>query len=358
LLSFPFIAFGQDEHYLLIGTYTGGKSEGIYVYKFNSETGAFSYVSKQAAANPSFLAVSPDQKYVYAVNEDKDDKGSVTAFAFNKENGMLTFINKQPSGGDHPCYVAVDKTGRWVAVANYTGGSLSVLPAMANGSLGTPKTTQHTGKGVVKDRQEKAHVHSTVFSEDNKFLFAPDLGIDKVSVYAFNPGSGKLTERNPITTEPGSGPRHLAFHPNHQYVYLAEELTATISVYRYKDGKFTFLQRISALPADYAGSRSGSDVHVSPDGEFLYSSNRGDANSISIFSIDQSTGKLSLKAHQSSLGKTPRNFGLDPSGNFLLVANQHSDNIVIFKRDKKTGLLEDTGKRIEVGNPACVRFCF
>ena len=356
LTALPFFALCQNEHYLLIGTYTSGKSEGIYVYKFNSETGEFSYVSKHAAGNPSFLDVSPDKKFVYAVNEDREDKGRVTAFSFNKENGMLTLINKQPAGGDHACYVAVDKTGRWVAVGNYTGANLSVLPAMANGSLGVPKTTDHSGSSVVKSRQEKPHVHATIFSGNNKWLIVPDLGIDKVMVYSFNPGSGKLTAGTPITTEPGTGPRHFTFHPNNQYAYLVEELTAGISAYEYKDGKFTFLQRISALPADYTGPKSGADLHVSPDGDFLYSSNRGNANSISIFSIDKRTGKLTLKGHQSTMGKTPRNFNLDPSGNFLLAANQNSDNIVIFKRDKKTGLLEDTGKRIEVGNPVCIKW--
>jgi 6-phosphogluconolactonase len=175
-------------------------------------------------------------------------------------------------------------------------------------------------------------------------------------VYAFNPGSGKLTESSAIRTEPGTGPRHFTFHPNNKYAYLVEELTAGISAYQYKNGIFSFLQRISALPADYTGARSGADLHVSPDGNFLYSSNRGDANSISIFSIDEKTGRLALKAQQSTMGKTPRNFNLDPSGNFLLAANQNSDNIVIFKRDKKTGLLEDTGKRIEVGNPVCIKW--
>jgi 6-phosphogluconolactonase len=356
LLAISLTGFCQDEHFLLVGTYTSGKSEGIYVYKFNSTTGDFSYVSKAAAANPSYLAVSPDKKYVYAVNEDRNDKGSVTAFSFNKENGSLTLINKQPSGGDHPCYVAVDKTGRWVTVGNYTGGNLSVLPVMVNGSLGAPKTIDHTGSGVVKSRQEKPHVHATVFSADNKYLFVPDLGTDKVMVYSFNPGSGKLTAGNPIRTEPGTGPRHFTFHPNNKFAYLVEELTAGISAYAYKNGKFTFLQRIAALPADYTGTKSGADLHVSPDGDFLYSSNRGESNSLSIFSINKKTGRLALKAHQSTMGKTPRNFNFDPSGNFLLAANQNSDNIVIFKRDKNTGLLEDTGKRIEVGNPVCVKW--
>jgi 6-phosphogluconolactonase len=180
--------------------------------------------------------------------------------------------------------------------------------------------------------------------------------MDRVMIYAFNPGSGKLSNISSIVTEPGAGPRHFTFHPNNRYAYLVEELTASVSAYVYKGGKFTFLQRIPALPEGFTGNKSGADLHVSPDGKFLYTSNRGDANSIAIFLIDEKTGKLTLAGHQSTMGKTPRNFNFDPSGNFLLVANQNSDNIVILKRDKKTGLLEDSGKRIEVGNPVCIKW--
>jgi 6-phosphogluconolactonase len=357
LMASPLIGLSQnDEHYLLVGTYTSPKSEGIYVYQFNSTTGNVSPVSKVGAGNPSYLAVSPDQSFVFAVNEDGNDKGSVGAYAFNKENGTLTLINKQPSGGDHPCYVSVDQTGKWVAVGNYTGGNLSMFPVMVNGSLGNPQTTQHMGSSVVKSRQEKAHVHATVFSPDNQYLFVPDLGMDKVMVYAFNAGSGKLDPQEPVSTTPGAGPRHLAFHPNGKFAYLAEELTADVSAYTYNNGKLTFIQRISALPAGFNGSKSGADLHVSPDGRFLYVSNRGTSNSIAIFSIDKRSGKLALVGHQATLGETPRNFNFDPSGNFLLVANQDSDNIVIFKRNTKTGLLEDTGKRIEVGKPVCIKW--
>jgi len=356
-MAAPLMGFTQnDEHYLLVGTYTSPKSEGIYVYKFNSTTGDVTPVSKVTAGNPSYLAVSPDQSFVFAVNEDGNDKGSVAAYAFNKENGTLTFINKQPSGGDHPCYVAVDKSGRWVAVGNYTGGSLSILPVMVNGSLGTPQITPHVGSSVVKSRQEKPHVHATVFSPDNKFLFVPDLGIDKVMVYAFNAGSGKLDPQEPVTTPPGAGPRHFTFHPNGKFAYLAEELTADVSAYTYEDGTLTFIQRISALPEGFSGNKSGADLHVSPDGRFLYASNRGTSNNIAIFSIDKRSGKLTPVGHQSTLGEIPRNFNFDPSGNFLLVANQNSDNIVIFKRNAKTGMLEDTGKRIEVGKPVCIKW--
>jgi 6-phosphogluconolactonase len=357
-LLFILYSFCQNTPYLLIGTYTSGKSEGIYVYKFNSQTGDFTFVSKAAAGNPSYLAVSPDKRFVYAVNEDANDKGSVAAYSFDKSNGTLTFLDKQSSGGDHPCYVAVDKTGKWVTTGNYTAGSLSIMPVMVNGTLGTPSTIQHKGEGPDKKRQEKPHVHCTFFSPDNNFLFVPDLGIDKVMTYAFNPGSGKLMPAaTPFTqTEPGTGPRHITFHPSGKFAYLVEELTGTVSAYSYKDGKLTFLQRISSLPADYTGPKSGADIHVSPGGDFLYSSNRGESNTIAIYAIERKSGKLKVLGHQSTMGKTPRNFNFDPSGNYLLAANQNSDEITIFERNKKTGMLKDTGKRIAVGNPVCVKW--
>lgn len=345
-------------YYLVIGTYTRGNSEGLYVYKMNTATGEVNYVSKATAANPSFLDISPDEKFVYAVNEDANDKGSVSVFSFDKSNGALTYIDKQTSGGDHPCYIAVNKTGKWVAAANYSGGSFSTLPIMANGTLGTPTTIQHTGSSVNKERQEKPHVHSTVFSPDDKHIFVPDLGIDKVMIYAFNAGSGK-PEPAPVpfaATTPGSGPRHFTFHPNGKLAYLIEEMGGAVSAYKYNDGKLTLIQNISTYPADFTGKKWSADIHVSPDGKFLYATNRQPANSIAIFSIDKKSGKLKALGYESTKGEVPRNFTIDPSGNFLLVANQESDSIVIFKRNKKTGLLTDTGNRIKVGKPVCLKW--
>ncbi|THU32441.1 lactonase family protein [Niastella caeni] len=357
LLLIPIIGDCQMNYYLLIGTYTKGKSEGLYVYKMNSETGEVSFVSKAAAANPSYLDLSPDEKFVYAVNEDANDKGSVSVFSFDKSNGTLTFIDKQSTGGDHPCYVAVNKTGKWVAAANYSGGSFSTLPIMANGTLGTATTIQHTGSSVNKERQDKPHVHSTVFSPDDKYIFVPDLGIDKVMIYSFNPGSGKPEPAPvPFAAPPaGSGPRHFTFHPNGKFAYLVEEMGGAVSAYKYKDGKLTPIQHISTYPADFTGKKWSADIHVSPDGRFLYATNRTPSNTIAIFSIDKS-GKLKALGYESTKGEVPRNFTIDPTGNFLLVANQETHNIVIFKRDKKTGMLTDTGKRIEVGHPVCLKW--
>jgi 6-phosphogluconolactonase len=325
----------------------------------NSETGEVNYVSKATAANPSYLAISPDEKFVYAVNEDANDKGSVSVFSFDKSSGALTYIEKQNSGGDHPCYIAINKTGKWVAAANYSGGSFSTFPIMANGTLGVPTTIQHTGSSVNKERQDKPHVHSTVFSPDDKYLFVSDLGLDKVMIYNFNPGSGK-PEPAPVpfaATPPGSGPRHFTFHPNGKLAYLVEEMGGAVSAYKYNDGKLTLIQHISTYPANFTGGKKGSaDIHVSPDGKFLYASNRQPANDIAIFSIDKKSGKLKALGYESTKGEVPRNFTIDPTGNFLLVANQETDNIVIFKRNKQTGLLTDTGKSIKVGKPVCLKW--
>lgn len=352
----------QDIHYLVTGTYTSGKSEGIYVFQFNSIDGSAKEISHVKTSNPSFVAVSPDQQFVYAVQEDAASNGKggeITAFSFNKQTGTLKFVNQQSSGGDHPCYVTVDKTGKWVVAGNYSSGSLSVFPVQHDGSLGAAiNTIQHNGSGPDKARQNSPHVHCTVFSADNFFLYVPDLGIDKVMIYAFDESTGKLTPaKQPFAqSAAGAGPRHLCFHPTNKYAYLMEEMSGTVVVYKMKNGELETLQRISSMPVGDSGGAGSADIHVSPDGKFLYASNRAESNTIAIFSVNPKNGKLKLTGHQSTLGKTPRNFSLDPSGNFLLVANQNSDEIVVFKVDKKTGLLTDTQKRIAVGKPVCLKW--
>ena len=358
-------AQANQDWYLLAGTYTAGKSEGIYVYKFNTTTGENKLISTAKASNPSFLTVSPNEKFVYAVNEVADSArfivtGHVAAFSFDKKSGTLSFINKQESGGKHPCYVSIDKSGKWIFAGNYSSGSLAVLPVHADGSLGAAtQTIQHAGSSVVSNRQEGPHVHSTNLSKDNKTLYVPDLGIDKTMIYKFDNKSGKLSEAAMpfVLSEPGAGPRHFDIHPNGKFAYLIEELSGTVNVLKiYKDGSLESIQGYSALPRDYNGPVGSADIHVSPDGKFLYASNRGESNTIGIMKINPQSGMLSWVGYQSTLGKTPRNFNFDPSGNFLLVANQNSDEIVIFKRDKKTGLLTDTGKRISIPNPVCIKW--
>ena len=361
LLFFGVITVAQQP-YLITGTYTTGKSEGIYVYQFNNGDGTVKEVSHIKISNPSFVAVSPGEEFVYAVKEEASDSGkggAIAAFSFNKKTGGLTYLNQQITGGDHPCYVSVDKTGKWVVAGNYTGGSLTVFPVQSDGSLGKASTIiQHTGSGPNKIRQASPHVHCAVFSDDNHFLYVPDLGIDKVMIYSFDEKTGKLIPaRQPYAVaDPGAGPRHLCFDPTNKYAYLMEELSGTVVVYKIKKGKLNQKQLISTMPAGDTSFAGSADIHVSPDGKFLYASNRADANTIAIFKVNKKNGRLSFVGHQSTLGKTPRNFTIDPSGNYLLVANQNSDEVVVFKRDKETGLLLDTKNRILVGKPVCLKW--
>jgi 6-phosphogluconolactonase len=358
-LFISILAFSQS-NYLLVGTYTATTSKGIYVYSFDTSNANTSLLSVAATSNPSFLTVSSNKKYVYAVGENVDSTitpvgGSVTAFSFN--NGMLTKINAQPSGGKNPCYVTINKTGKNIFVGNYSSGSLASLTINVDGSLNASnQIITHSGNSINKKRQEAPHVHATVLSPNNKFLYVPDLGIDKVVCYAINKKTGVLTNTSAAESLPGSGPRHFTFAPNDKFAYLMEELTGTVVCYKVNGTNLKFVQRISSHPSDFKGTIGSADIHVSPDNKFLYCSNRGDANSIAIFAVDKNTGTLTNVGFHSTLGKSPRNFNFDPSGNFLLVANQNSDEIVIFKIDKATGLLNDTGKKITVPKPVCLQW--
>ena len=350
-----------QEHYLFVGTYTSDKSKGIYVFRFNSQNGEVQWVSStDSTTNPSFLAISPDGTKLYAVNETGGEQpGYVSAFNFDQSTGQLYFINTQPSGGDHPCFVSVDKTGKWVITGNYTGGNIAAFPVDKKGGLQHyAQIMQHTGSSVNKDRQEKSHVHATFFSPDNKYILAPDLGTDKVMIYQFNASLEKPLKPAAMpfaSSAPGSGPRHLDFHPNQRFVYVLEELTGNIKTYRYNNGFMTGIQNIATHPADYKGQPGSADIHVSPDGKFLYASNRGDENNLAIFSIDQNTGKLTAKGYQPLPGAGPRNFVIAPDGNFILVANQKTNNIVIYRVNKETGLLQQMLRQVEVPNPVCLK---
>ncbi|HEX5168853.1 MAG TPA: lactonase family protein [Cyclobacteriaceae bacterium] len=348
-----------NELHLLIGTYsTKDNVNGIHVYRFNTQTGEFNVEQPVTElANASYLAVSADGKNVYAVSEGGAGKGGVNAYSFDPSTGALTFLNSTNAEG--PCYVSLDHKKKFVFVGNYGGGSLLSVPVNADGSLGTNvQTIQHQGSSVNKQRQDKPHVHSVVLSPDDRYLMVPDLGTDKVNQYKVDVAKAQaLTPAAPPFAEvmPGGGPRHLTFHPNGKYAYLVLEMEGKVVVFDYKDGNLTTKQSITMLNPDFKGKASAADIHVSPDGKFLYASNRGDANEIVIYSIDKN-GKLTLVGHQSVLGKTPRNFAIDPSGNFLLVANQDTDEVIIFRRDQKKGLLTPTGKKIEVGRPVCLKF--
>lgn len=347
--------------YLFIGTYTNAGSKGIYVYRFDTSTGKAEWVSNtEGVSNPSYLALAPDGKTLYAANENSvEDGAGVSAFAFDPASGKLTFINRQPSGGAHPCYVSVDPSGKWVAVGNYSGGNLSLYPLGGDGSLQPARQTiQHKGSSVDKGRQGSPHVHAVVFSPDGQHLLVPDLGLDKIMTYRFNPALPEpLQPALPpfAATQPGSGPRHLAFHPKGGWVYLMEEMGGSVAVYTYRKGKLTPAQRIAAHPTGTPGPYGSADIHVSPDGRFLYASNRGTENTIAIFSINQKTGALTALGFQPTGGVHPRNFMIDPSGNFLLVANRDSNNVVVFRRNKATGALTPAGEPISIPNPVCLK---
>ena len=351
----------EGHQYLIVGTYTSDKSKGVYVYDFNSADGACNEISYVNTSNPSYVAVSPNEEFVFAVNENSnnDNGGEVSSFSFDKKNGVLTPINKQLTGGDSPCYVDVDHTGKWIFVANYSNGTLSVLPVNTDGTIGKATTTiKYDGSGINKQRQEKSHVHCTYISKDNKWLFVSDLGTDKVMVYAFDANTGVLTPASKpfIKIKDGGGPRHITFHPNNKFAYLVEEMGGAVDAFNYKDGSFDSLQHIASVEPNDTGFIGSADIHISPDGKFLYTSNRGGFNTIAIYSINQENGTLQLAGHQPSGGKIPRGFSIDPSGKFLLAANQSSNDIVIFKRNTETGMLTDTGKRISVGKPVCLKW--
>ncbi len=356
--------FQVTKHFMIyIGTYTSGKSEGIYVYKLNADTGDLTRLSTaKGIQNPSFLTLDPQKRFLFAVNEVTDfegkPSGSISAFAVDQKTGALTFLNKQPSLGGAPCYVSVDKNSKFALVANYVGGNASVFPIEANGQLKPASDmVQHTGHGLNPDRQERPHVHSIVLDPANKFAFVCDLGIDKVMSYVFDANSGKLKLNQPVSfnTKPGAGPRHFVFHSSGKFAYVINELNSTIVALAYDatKGLLTELQTVSALPAGYTGESYCADIHISPNGKFLYGSNRGH-NSIVVYAIDTTSGKLTLVEHVNTQGNWPRNFGMDPSGKFMLVANERTHSIVVFKVSSESGKLTPTGKSVEIPSPVCV----
>lgn len=347
--------------YLLVGTYTSApsKSEGIYIYRFNPNKGEATAVGKATGvSNPSYLAISHDQKFVYCVNENHGDtSGEVSAFAFDKTKGELHFLNKQSTGGDDPCYVSVDSTGKNVVVVNYSGGNLSVFKTNADGSLqAAAQTIAHEGYGVNVQRQEMPHPHCAMFSPDEKFVFVTDLGNDRLYSYHFDANSATpLTDNDPAYTEipDGSGPRHIAFHPNGKFLYLLNELSGKVIVYGYNNGKLTELQTIASDNTSGKADKGSADIHLTPDGKYLYTSNRASANDVTHFKV-QTDGTLVESAHV-PVGVHPRNFMIDPTGRFLLVANRDSNNIQIFIINKNYGLLSDTNVKIDVPSPVCLK---
>ncbi|HVW96479.1 MAG TPA: lactonase family protein [Mucilaginibacter sp.] len=366
-LVFPVLIYAQKKgdappstYDLLIGTYTKGVSKGIYVYRFYTEKGTLAYLNEiDNVSNPSYLTVSDNNKFVYAVNED-GKKGEVSAFTFDARLGKLEFINKQSSLGADPCYISVDKEQRNAFVANYSSGTIAVLPINKDGSLANAVETMHDdGHGPNKVRQEAAHVHTAVLSPDEKYVLYTDLGTDKLHVTRYHPRKeSPLTDANPpfVRITPGDGPRHLVFSNDKKHVYLLTEMGSNIHVFDYKNGRLTEKQKISFVAPGFKGQTAGAAVHLSPDGKFLYASNRLDTNTITAFAINEETGELTQVDQVSSFGKNPRDFAIEPNGNFLVVANQDSDSIFVYRINKETGKLSLMQGKIEVGNPVCLKF--
>lgn len=352
------IGYSQNKHLnLLVGTYTKScESGGIYTFDFDVNNGETFLKSKtENINNPGFLTISPNRNFIYSVNQFQNES-SISAFKFNSKSGKLDFMNSQNSQGINPCYITNDDQN--VIVANYTSGSLALFPKNSDGSLAEVKQVfQQFGKSINPKRQESPHVHMVQISPDKKLVLATDLGKDKIYIYNYNATSKTkmLSIKDSISIKPGSGPRHFTFNKTGSLLYLLQELDGTLTVYKNNKGKLTKFQETTVVAPDFTGESSAADVHISPDDRYLYASNRGTANDISCFEI-QKDGSLIFKARTLTQGKGPRNFTIDPTGNYLLVGHQYTNNIVIFKINKETGSLADTGKQIEICSPVCLVF--
>ncbi len=359
----PAVAGAVRRWSVYFGTYTGPKSKGIYRSTFDPADGKLGAVELAGQlVNPSFLAVHPTRSLLYAAGEIGDfggrKAGVVSAFAIQPGSGKLTLLNQQSSRGPGPCHVSIDRSGRFVLVANYSGGSVACLPIQSYGRLGTATSiVQHHGSGPNRQRQEGPHAHQILTDPEGNFIFVPDLGLDKIMIYRLDRAQGTLLPGDPpsAATAPGAGPRHLAFLPDSRFAYAIDELDSTVTVFRYQAarGLLQLVQSVSTLPPDFLGRNNPAEVAVHPSGKFLYGSNRGH-DSIAIFAVDAASGKLRPIGHEPTQGKTPRNFSIDPSGNYLLAANQDSDNVVVFRIDPATGLLHPTGQSLAVPSPVCI----
>lgn len=367
MFAAPAAAEEHGKYLFYVGTYTENtKSKGIYAYRFDSATGEITSLGLAAeAVNPSFLAVHPDGRFLYAVNElgsyQGPNSGGVSAFAIEKATGKLTFLNEVPSRGADPCYIIVDKAGKHALVANYSGGSVAVFPIQDDGKLGTASTfVQHKGHGANPKRQEGPHAHSIDLSPDNRHAFVDDLGLDEVMVYDYAADKDpSLGPGNPpfAKLDPGAGPRHFALHPTGKFAYVVAEMASTVTVFSVdpKTDALHRVQTVSTLPEGFKGQNDDAEIAVHPSGKFLYASNRG-ADSIAVFAIDPKKGTLTAVDNTPTQGQTPRSFEIDPSGKYLFAENQKSNDIVLFRIDEKTGRLTPTGKKLEVGSPVCVKF--
>jgi 6-phosphogluconolactonase len=357
--------------WVYIGSYTytmpfvQGKAAGITVCRLDGASGTLTPVhSVSGVTNPSYLTVDPRHRHLYCVEEHavgQREIGEVSAFRIDLATGMLTHLNRQASHGAEPAHISMDRTGRWVLVANYRSGSIAVLPVQADGSLGpATEIIQHTGQSVHPERQAGPHAHWISVDPANRFVLVADLGLDAIMTYRFDAEKGTLqrTARTETRGPAGSGPRHAVFRPDGRYVYLANELDSTVVSFQYDaaEGHLTPIQHLSTLPAGYTGASTIAAVRAAPNGRFVYVANRGQ-DSIAIFASDPTTGLLEYLGYEPTQGRTPRDFNIDPTGTFLFAANQDSDTIVTFHIDEQTGKLNATGQVVAIDTPVCIEFC-
>lgn len=363
LILLAFIAFQfsySQNSYVFFGSYNTDKTtDGIYVYQLDTIKGKLSKItSVKNVLNPSYLTLSNDGRFVYSCTDTrKANDGSVSSFKFNPNEKSLTFINSQKTNGENPAYLSLDKSEKWLVSANYTGSSISVFPVSEDGKINP--IVQHfpfTEGSINPNRQKSSHVHSAFFSPYNDYVLSPDLGSDKIRIFPFD-GSKKepldATNSSFAKTIPGSGPRHLVIHPNKKWVYSIEEIAGAVTAYTLKNGELNLIERNKIQSKKESADFGSAEILISPDGKFLYVSNRGIENNITIYSI-QNEGSLKYIATQSSLGDHPRNFAIDSSGKFVIVANMNSENVIVFKRNAQTGLLKKSSK-IKLKNISCVK---
>lgn len=356
----------HDEILLYIGTYTRklphveAVSEGIYAYRFNPSSGALTYANKFTdVVNPSYLALDEKRKLAYSVSEVMEHGGgAVSAYSVNAETGGLTLLNSQSSQGQGPCHVWIEGSGRYLLAANYGSGSIAALPIEADGRLGeTASFVQHEGSSVNPDRQQGPHAHCIMTDAGNNYVFAADLGLDKIMIYRLDGERGVLEKHGETNIEAGAGPRHLDFHPDGRYLFLVTEMGSSVVSLAFdaNSGTLRMVDTVSTLPGDFNDESSCAAIHVHPSGRYVYASNRGH-DSIAILGFDAASGKLTPLGHQSTQGRTPRDFTIDPTGAYLLAANQDSGNIFTYRIDVETGKLEPTGDSIEVVSAVCLKW--
>jgi len=354
-----------QEYIAYIGTYTNETSKGIYAYRVSPAKGEATPIGLVAEeSSPAFLAVHPNQNFLYAVSEVNDYEGqpggAIAAYSIDRASGALKLLNKVASRGRGPTHLAVDQTGKAVVVANYGGGSTTIAPIRSDGSLGEATGfVQHSGSSVNPQRQKEPHAHAAVISPDNRFVMVADLGTDQIFIYRLDPEKGSIVSNDPAFAKvaPGSGPRHFAFHPNAKFAYVNNEMTSTVTAFAYdaQRGALTELQTLSTLPEGYTGNSSTAEIAVHGSGKFLYVSNRGH-DSIALFSVDQAKGTLTAKGHFPTQGKVPRNFAIEPTGEYIFAANQNSGSVVLLDINQNTGELQPTGRELSVNRAVCVVF--